>query len=295
MSKPKNRKQSPHVIVLGNEKGGSGKSTTTMHLAIALLRDGWKVGTIDLDGQQATLTKYLENRTRFSARHGLDLCLPEHFSIARAHSDSVTDNRDAEFEAFKTALERLANLCQVILIDTPGSDSYLMRLGHMLADTLITPMNDSFMDLEVVGKIDGDNHSFLRKGSYAEMVCSCRDRQIIQHTKHFDWIVMRNRLSPLQAQNKRHVFNAIEQMAKELEFTPFEGLHERVIYRELFPLGLTILEATDQFIDAKLSISHILARQELRSLVNMLKLPKPKAPANWRRARQKNKNIGELA
>ena len=43
---------SAHVVVLGNEKGGSGKSTTAFHIAVALLKAGQRVATIDLDCRQ---------------------------------------------------------------------------------------------------------------------------------------------------------------------------------------------------------------------------------------------------
>ena len=78
--------QPAHVIVVGCEKGGSGKSTTSMHLTVALLRLGFAVGTVDLDGRQWTLTRYLSNRAATMQRDGTRLPMPRHFFLA--HSDS---------------------------------------------------------------------------------------------------------------------------------------------------------------------------------------------------------------
>lgn len=63
-----------HIIVVGNEKGGAGKSTVSMHVATALSRMGHKVGTLDLDLRQKTLGRYIENRNAFLTQQ--DLTLP---------------------------------------------------------------------------------------------------------------------------------------------------------------------------------------------------------------------------
>ena len=263
----------PHIIVMGNEKGGSGKSTTTMHLAIALLGDGWRVGTIDLDGQQATLTRYCENRLQYLDRHGLILPTPTHFSIAQAHGERVVDNHDAEFDALKTALEQLEKTCDIIIIDTPGSENHLMRMGHMMANTVVTPVNDSFLDLDVLGTLDSETLVLEKYGSYARMVQSCRERQVNAHGRAFNWIVLRNRLSSLQANNKVLVSNALKILSAKLDFELIDGLHERVIFRELFPSGLTLLDSVEQTPEGKISMSHIAARREIRALVDALDLP----------------------
>src|SRR6266567_1006192 len=63
---------SPHVIVVGNEKGGSGKTTVAMHIAIALMKAGQRVATIDLDSRQKSLTHYIANRGAWAKRtHGM--------------------------------------------------------------------------------------------------------------------------------------------------------------------------------------------------------------------------------
>ena len=65
-----------HVIVVGNEKGGAGKSTVAIHLAVALMRMGKTVGVIDLDLRQASLSRYLENRRRWADARGVTLPMP---------------------------------------------------------------------------------------------------------------------------------------------------------------------------------------------------------------------------
>ena len=64
----------PHFIVFANEKGGTGKSTTAVHTAIALAASGHRVGALDLDQRQRTMTRYLENRDATMRR--LDKELP---------------------------------------------------------------------------------------------------------------------------------------------------------------------------------------------------------------------------
>jgi chromosome partitioning protein len=77
------RPASAHVVVLGNEKGGSGKSTIAMHVAVALLAVGQRVATVDLDSRQKSFTHYIEHRRAWARRAGIDLKVPVHFCVAR--------------------------------------------------------------------------------------------------------------------------------------------------------------------------------------------------------------------
>src|SRR3546814_12900017 len=72
---------SPLIIVLGNEKGGTGKSTIGIHLIIYLLRLGFKVGTVDVDARQGTLSSYLANRQAYAQTQDLDLPRPHHYAV----------------------------------------------------------------------------------------------------------------------------------------------------------------------------------------------------------------------
>jgi chromosome partitioning protein len=135
--------QRAHVIVLGNEKGGSGKSTSAMHLVVGLMRDGYKVGAIDLDARQGTLSGYLTARHAFAERHGVELPQPHAASVFRSEHDSRADAEAEERERLTAAFRELSRNCEIIVVDCPGADTHLSRLGHAHADTLITPINDS--------------------------------------------------------------------------------------------------------------------------------------------------------
>jgi chromosome partitioning protein len=258
--------QRPRVIVLGNEKGGSGKSTAAMHLIVGLLRAGKTVGSIDIDSRQATLTRYLENRAILAEKKGVDLPLPTHRLIPRAKPNDPNAQAD-EAERFTSALDGLSRTCDVVVIDTPGSDDQLSRLAHSCADTLITPMNDSFVDFDLLAKVDPDTHKILRPSLYSEMVWEQKKRRAMRDGGSIDWIVMRNRLASTEAKNKRAVAGVLEALARRIGFRLAPGFGDRVIFRELFLSGLTLLDLRQPGVERNLSMSHITARQEVRSLL----------------------------
>jgi len=72
--------------------------------------------------------------------------------------------------------------------------------------------------------------------------------------------------------NKQKMQRALEKLAKRIGFRISPGFNERVIFRELFPRGLTLLDLKDVGVK-QLNISNIAARQELRELVKTLNLP----------------------
>jgi chromosome partitioning protein len=256
----------PRIIVLGNEKGGSGKSTAAMHLVIGLLRAGKKVGSIDIDSRQATLTRYLENRAVLAEKKGIDLPLPTHRLIPRAKAGEANGATD-EAERFTAALDSLSRTCEVVVIDTPGSDDALSRLAHSCADTLITPMNDSFVDFDLLAKVDPDTHKILRPSLYSEMVWEQKKRRAMRDHGSIDWIVMRNRLGSTEAKNKRAVGEVLDALARRIGFRVAPGFGDRVIFRELFLSGLTLLDLRQPGVERNLSMSHIAARQEVRALL----------------------------
>lgn len=266
----------PYIIVLGNEKGGSGKSTTAVHLVVALLRDGYRVAAIDLDSRQRTMARYLENRRAYCARHGLDLTHPEVQVLADGSEAEDADRLNATLDA-------CARAADVIVIDCPGRDSALSRAAHARADTLITPMNDSFVDLDLLATIHPETYRIVRASFYSELVWQCRQARAKADGSHIDWVVLRTRLSQLEARNKARVGAALEELSKRIGFRVLPGMSERVIFREMFPKGLTLLDLKDAP-DTRdvLSMSHLAARQELRELIVALKLPalaSPSAPA----------------
>jgi len=265
---------SAHVIVLGNEKGGSGKSTTAMHIAVALLQAGQRVATIDLDSRQRTFTHYIENRRDWAERAGIKLELPVHYCVARGFGLRLDEIEAQEFGAFAEAISAVESTHDFVVIDTPGIDSYLMRLAHSMADTLITPLNDSFVDFDVLGVVDATTFEVTGVSHYAEMVREARRQRRLVDGGLTDWVVLRNRLSALGSRNKRLVGEGVEELARQLGFRAVEGFAERVVYREFFPRGLTALDdINEDTLGQRPSVSHVTARDEVKALMDALKLP----------------------
>lgn len=258
-----------HIIVLGNEKGGSGKSTSAMHLVVALLEQGRRVATIDLDGRQRTLTRYLENRAKAVAE-GANLLMPSFAVVVRSEIPDFHEAQADERNRFLSVLEDYVNNHDVVIIDCPGSDSFMSRLAHGCADTLLTPMNDSFIDLDLIARVDPNDHTILGPSLYSELVWEMRKRRA-RTGGTVDWLVMRNRVGHLDARNKRRVSEVLARLAKRIGFRVVAGLSERVTYRELFLQGLTMLDLGRT--GSTLTMSEVAARQEVRTLVASLELP----------------------
>lgn len=265
---------SAHVIVAGNEKGGAGKSTVAMHIAVALARMGRRVGAIDLDVRQRTFTRYLENRRAWAETRSLSLAMP---SVAEVKPCGLRDVDAAEAEderRFDTALQSLFATCQFVVIDAPGADTFLSRCAHIAADTLISPMNDSFVDFDLLGDVDPETFAVRKPSVYAELVWECRKRKAARARRAIDWVVMRNRMAPgIESRNRQRLGDALKTLSSRIGFRVAPGLSERVIFRELFPKGLTLLDLEPGVADQGMTIAHVAARQELRDLMIVLKLP----------------------
>jgi chromosome partitioning protein len=263
------------VLVIGNEKGGSGKSTTALHIAVALMGEGARVATLDLDARQGTLSRYVENRAAYVKRKAAELSMPVHAAVPASGDEA---DEKARFEA---ALEPMLGPADFVIIDTPGSDTHLSRLAHTHADTLLTPLNDSFIDLDLLARVDPDTLKIVRPSIYAEAVWKQRQLRAVQGGRPVDWVVMRNRLSSIAARNKRDMGAVIDALAKRIGFRVAAGLSERVIYKELFLNGLTLLDLkrgqSGEKGSPSLTLSHVAARQEVRDLVAALTLPPPAA------------------
>ncbi len=263
-----------HVVVLGNEKGGSGKSTTALHVAVALLKAGQRVATIDLDCRQQSFTRYIENRKAWARRSNIDLEIPDHRCIEIGSSMQIGENELSEFAQFSDAVNATENTHDFIVIDTPGSDSYLMRLAHAMADTLVTPLNDSFLDFDVLGTVDPATYSVTGESHYSAMVKEARKQRRTLDGASTDWIVVRNRLSMLGSRNKQLVAEGLDQLSFRLGFRPVDGFAERVVYREFFPRGLTALDELDEAtLGTRPNMAHVTAREEVTNLLRDLKLP----------------------
>ncbi len=266
----------PYVIVLGNEKGGSGKSTTAIHIIVALLREGYRVGAMDLDARQGTLATTLAARAHFVESKNISLPLPQFRPVHRSNHENRTEAEAEERAAFEEAFSALAAAADVIVIDCPGADTFLARYGHAQADTLITPINDSFVDFSMLAKVDPDNHDIVNPSVYAEMVWEARKQRFSRDRGRIDWIVMRNRLAASEARNKRDVGETLDALAKRIGFRTLKGFGERVIFRELYLQGLTMMDVREANIGIALGLSHIAARAEVRSLISAIKLPQLK-------------------
>jgi chromosome partitioning protein len=249
----------PHFIVFANEKGGTGKSTTAVHSAVALAAAGRRVAAIDLDTRQRTLGRYLDNRAASVRRLGAELPMPVYETFDPAKDDDL----DAQ-------LDRLAADVDVVVVDTPGRDDPYARRAMLRADTLVTPINDSFVDLDLIGEVDPETYKVRRPSFYAELVWNSRTQRAKTSGASVDWVLLRNRLQHVEAKNMRRVGAALDELSKRVGFRVIPGLGERVIYRELFPKGLTLLDLAQL---GNVGLSHIAARQELREMIAGFSLP----------------------
>jgi chromosome partitioning protein len=270
-------KRPGHIIVFGNEKGGSGKSTTAMHVLVALLKAGRTVASIDTDGRQRSLTRYIENRALWRQRTGLKLELPTHFTVPLADGvgdDRVADMESREFRAFAEAISRVERRFEFIVVDTPGNNSYLMRVSHAMADTLITPINESFVDFDVLARVDPGTFTIEGPSHYAELVAETRAQRADIDQHNTDWVVVRNRMTTLENRNRKNILRGLEAIASRLDLRLVEGISERVVFREFFLRGLTALDTLDkETLGSEPTMSHLAARREITRLIDALKLP----------------------
>jgi chromosome partitioning protein len=263
------RARPAQVILVGNEKGGSGKSTVAMHIAISLIKSGQRVATIDLDSRQKTFTNYIENRRAWAEHIGRDLGVPDHICF----DSDTADNRPARFT---DTVDALASSPGFIVIDAPGHDSQLVQSAHSVADTLVTPLNDSFVDFDVLANVDPETFNITGISHYALMVQEARAQREHHDNANMDWIVLRNRLSMLNSRNKRLVGDALEQLSRRLNFRYVEGLAERMIFREFYPRGITAVDDLDQkTLGTRPTMSHATARLELETLLGAMGLRSP--------------------
>lgn len=261
-----------HIIVVGNEKGGAGKSTVSMHVATALSRMGHKVGVIDLDLRQKTLARYLENRLSYLAKHDMNLATPDFRDLPEVEKRLLKPGENVYDRRLSMAVAGLETSSDFILIDCPGSHTRLSQVAHSLADTLITPLNDSFVDFDLLARVDGESNQILGPSVYSEMVWSARQLRSQAGLKPADWVVVRNRMGAQQMVNKKKMGDALDALAKRIGFRVAPGFSERVTFRELFPRGLTLLDLKDIGVK-QFNISMVAARQELRDLMKALNLP----------------------
>ncbi|RYG83231.1 MAG: ATPase, partial [Alphaproteobacteria bacterium] len=235
-----------HVIVVGNEKGGSGKSTTAFHLAIYLLYQGFRVASIDVDSRQQTFTNYVKNRRNWAQSRDLQIPHTTHYHLPLTRSDSIKENQKLEFDLFRQAVIEVEGKADFLIVDTPGFDTHLTRLAHSLADTLITPLNDSVIDLDVMAHVDPVTGEPREMSHYARLVQRARTERLSIDGQTIDWVLVRNRISMLSSRNMKLVQSGLEKIAVRLGCRVAEGIAERVIFRSLFPTGMTVFDPLDE-------------------------------------------------
>lgn len=261
-----------HIIVFGNEKGGSGKSTNCMHVTTALVRMGFTVGALDLDLRQRSFSRYCDNRVRHAKKLGIDLPTAEVVELPDIAQSSLAPGENIYDRRLSEAVAGMEGRFDFIVIDCPGSHTRLSQVAHSLADTLVTPLNDSFIDFDLLANVDPETHKVLGPSVYSEMVWQARQLRAQAGLSPIDWVVVRNRVGTQRMHNKKKITDAVDALAKRVGFRVAPGFSERVIFRELFPRGLTLLDLADIGIK-NLNISNVAARQEVRDLVKALQLP----------------------
>ncbi|MDD4556349.1 MAG: division plane positioning ATPase MipZ [Alphaproteobacteria bacterium] len=253
-----------HIIVVSNEKGGTGKSTISMHLAVLLLEEGFKVATVDVDARQGTLSKYIENRRRNNEKNNLNLRMPTHYGF------SIDDVEQNNIENLHKLITELSEIYDAIIIDTPGSKNYLFDEAHKFADTLITPVSDSFLDLSVIADIDFETQKIRNPSHYATHIWEVKKHLAAQGKPYLNWIVVGNKISPFQSNNQKQVFGHLKQLEKLYGFRSLVGIKDRAIYKEMFLEGLTVLDMNNETLKMKMSMSHLAAKREIFKLAEFI-------------------------
>ena len=269
----------PQVVVVGNEKGGAGKSTLAIHIVVGLLHAGHRVAIVDLDLRQRSMSHFFSNRAAWTAANGHVLPMPVEPDLGDGKALAKASEAD-QLATFEAAYARCQDV-DIILIDTPGGDTALSRAAHARADQIVTPMNDSFVDFDMLGQVDPVTLDLLKPSTYSESVWEARKHRAINEGRHaaIDWLVVTNRLAVAEARNRRRLEERMNKLAKRVGFRVGPGLRDRVIYRELFPFGLTVADLSSEVRPVAVSLAHVAARQEMRNLMQSLGLDAASLPA----------------
>ena len=262
---------SPRIIVLGNEKGGAGKSTLALHVACGLLHDSYTVAVIDLDLRQQSLAHFFDHRAAWCGASGAVLPMPVG-GLEDARSLIGLDDAQAT-QQLEQMIDLAAARADYVVIDTPGADTLVSRVAHSRAELIVTPMNDSFVDFDMLGAVDPVTLELTKPSLYAEVVWESRKRRMMGARKSIDWLVLRNRLATTEARNRRRLDERVVALGKRVGFRIGPGLRDRVIYRELFPFGLTVADLSPTVRPVPVSLTHVAARQELRSVMGAIGVP----------------------
>jgi len=260
------------VIVIGNEKGGAGKSTVAVHLATALLHGDARVAVLDLDLRQSSMAHFFANRKAWSEANKAVLPMPLDLRIAENGAKLAARPAEDQIARFEEALETARAQAEFVVIDTPGGDTPVMRAAHGLADVIVTPMNDSFVDFDMLGVVDPISLDLVKPSLYAETVWQSRMVRAARDRGQIDWVVLRNRLASTEARNRKRVDERVQALSRRVGFRVGPGLRDRVVYRELFPFGLTVADLSTTVRPVPMALGHVAARQELRALMQSVGL-----------------------
>lgn len=274
------RRYRARVVVIGNEKGGAGKSTLAALIAISMLYRGQRVSVIDLDLRQQSLSRLLANRRRWLPAAGVEAPSPLEYKLVDDPA-RIADDQPTALRLFEEAMTMAMGDSDLIIIDTPGGDTAVSRAAHLQADLIVTPMNDSFVDFDVIGNVDPVTMRLIRPSHYAETILNARAMRA-QHNRRLDWVVVRNRLAGADTNNRERVGKALNSLAEEVGFRIGPPLRERVAYREMFPFGLTLADVSPRLRPDNMSSPKLAARQEVNALLEalgLIVLARPDAPA----------------
>lgn len=255
----------PRVIVVGNEKGGAGKSTLAIHLACGLLHDSYTVAVIDLDTRQQSMARFFDNRRQWCAASGAVLPMPVE-GLGDPASLQTLDETEAR-AGLESIVADAAARADYVVIDTPGADTLYSRTAHSQAELIVTPMNDSFIDFDMLGHVDPVTLDLVKPSLYAEVVWESRKQRMLSARRSIDWVILRNRLASTEARNRRRLDDRLQVLSRRVGFRIGPGLRDRVIYRELFPFGLTVADLSPTVRPIPVSLTHVAARQELRAVM----------------------------
>ncbi len=263
------------ILVFGNEKGGAGKSTVAMHTAVHLLHQNKRVAFIDLDLRQRSLARFFSNRAKWAAANDKRLPMASEPFLHDKPAKLLDVPDKTARAAFDRALDEAIETADVVIIDTPGGDHLLSRRAHAAAHLIITPMNDSFIDFDLLGEVDPVTLEVKRPSIYAETVFNSRKQRAVWDGRSIQWVVLRNRLAANEARNRRRVDERVQALGKRVGFEVMAGLRDRVIYRELFPFGLAVSDLSNDIRPVTMGLSHVAARSELLALMVALGLESP--------------------
>lgn len=244
------------IVTVSGFKGGTGKTTLSALLAVAALKDGRKVVTLDLDRNTRNLSAFLDERRRAG------LATPDHMSLI--------DFGEAPRRGVAGRLEPLMRLAKLdgydlLVIDTSSGHHQDLYEAHLLADVVLTPMNESPADLHGLFTASGQRNA--PKSNYRDLIETCRFDRRRARLPHQQWHVVLNRIAPLPTRIGSTIQDRVEALRTQAGYDGLWRVRDRVVHRSIAFDGRTIFDAPA---DGKLSMSEITGRTEIRSMLAVL-------------------------